>query len=111
MAGAFGSQRATTFMKVRLMTKLTLLVFGPILLATLAGCAGQPQPSSSDGSRSVTVMCNSTVGYDTGFCQLKANEACGHRARLAGIISNIEMTGRPTGQLYTITARYQCGSN
>lgn len=90
------------------MTKLPLLVFGPLLLSVLSGCAGQSQSSSPDLSRSVTVMCNSTVGYDTGFCQVKANETCGQRARLSGIISNVEMSGRPTGQLYTITARYQC---
>ncbi len=90
------------------MTRFTMLGFGWLLLSALSGCAGQSQSSAPEGSRSVTVVCNSTVGYDTGFCQIKANEACSQRARLAGIISSIEMTGRPTGQLHTITARYLC---
>lgn len=89
------------------MPKRVMLVLGLLLPSASPGCAGQTHPAP-DKSRAVTVLCNSTVGYDTGACQLRANEACGHGARLAGIISNVEMTGRPTGHLYTITARYEC---
>ena len=83
-------------------------VLGLLLLSTSTGCATQAHSSSPGTARAVTVMCNSTVNHDTGFCQGPANESCGGRARLAGVISSVEMTGRQTGQLYTITARYEC---
>lgn len=92
------------------MTKFTMLVFAPLLLSAVGSCAGQSPSRLPDESGSITVMCNSTVGHDTGFCQVKANETCGRKARLIGIISNIEMTRQTTGQLYTITARYQCSA-
>lgn len=54
------------------------------------------------------MMCKSTVSGDTYACQAKANDACGRQARLLGVISSVEMTGRRSGRLYTITARYSC---
>lgn len=81
-----------------------------LLLALVAGaCAGQANvPVDQESSRIVTVMCNSTVGNDTGACGPRAEEKCGGKARLLGVVSSVEMTGRPTGRLYTITARYEC---
>lgn len=78
----------------------------PSLSTACAGQSGAPEPMT--GRRTVNVMCNSTVTHDTGACQPRAEKECGGKARLAGVISSIEMTGRPTGRLYTITARYEC---
>lgn len=81
-----------------------------LLLVPVTGAsAGQANaPADQDHSRTVTVMCNSTVGNDTGACAPRAEEKCAGEARLLGVVSNVEMTGRPTGRLYTITARYEC---
>jgi hypothetical protein len=81
-----------------------------LLLAPVAGaCAGQANATvDQDSSRIVTVMCNSTVGNDTGACGPRAEEKCDGKARLLGVVSSVEMTCRPTGRLYTITARYEC---
>ncbi|MGF7151555.1 hypothetical protein FHS96_005221 [Sphingomonas zeicaulis] len=81
-----------------------------LMLTPVAGaCAGQANaPVAQHRSRIVTVMCNSTVSNDTGACAPRAEEKCDGKARLLGIVSNVEITGRPTGRLYTITARYEC---
>lgn len=84
------------------------LIVSVFLLATAMGCATQTYSTPPVGSQKVTVMCNSTVSHDTGFCQRQANEKCGGTARLGAIISSVEMTGREKGQLYTITAQYDC---
>lgn len=88
------------------------LLFASALLLQLlpVACAGQAGvPDAENGRRTVDVMCNSTVSHDTGACKPRAEEKCGGRTRLAGVVSSVEMTGRPTGRLYTITARYECG--
>ena len=82
------------------------------LLPLVAGaCASEANtPVDRGSSRVVTVMCNSTVSNDTGACGPRAEEKCGGKVRLLGVVSSVEMTGRPTGRLYTITARYACGT-
>lgn len=84
------------------------LVIPLVLQVAATGCASETVASAPGASRDVTVMCNSTVSHDTAACQVRANEACGRTARLTGVISSVEMTGKSTRQLYTITARYAC---
>jgi len=98
----------STHSKRRCMNNYIMLALGLLPLSALSGCVGQTHSMSPEKASTVTVMCNSTISHDTGFCQVRANENCGGKARLAGIISNVEMTGRPTGRLYTVTARYLC---
>lgn len=92
------------------MTKHAALTLGVLLQMAVPACAGQRTPSGTtdDEPRVVNVLCNSTVGHDTGACQPRAERKCGGKARLLGVVSSVEMTGRPTGRLYMITARYQC---
>lgn len=87
------------------------LIVSLFLLAAAIGCATQTYSTPPVGSQKVTVLCNSTVSHDTGFCQQQANDRCGGTARLSAIVSSVEMTGRETRQLYTITAQYDCVSS
>lgn len=85
--------------------------FGALVSLNLvsSACAIGASASGDDvGPKIASVMCNSTVSNDTGACGPRAEEKCGGKARLAGVISSVEMTGRASGKLYTITARYEC---
>lgn len=73
--------------------------------SAMGGCAAPGLPLNAGPRDTVVVTCASPVQFDTGACQIFADQQCGARADLVAVLSS---TPLGDSRLYTSTVRYKC---